>query len=140
MQLKGEADLTVVDLPPNLGDITAAALTVADLMLIPVTLLGWISGPPNGGAASPAGQRGPEGRQAPCLLVPSRVDRRTAAGREIEAVLSDFGEPVAPAVVQRSAHVDASSAGEWIGDYAPRSAGHTEIEALAAVAKRMVTR
>ena len=141
MQLKGEADLTVVDLPPNLGDITAAALTVADLMLIPVT--------PSGmdlRATEQALQLLRRAREVRkdgkplCLLVPSRVDRRTAAGREIEAVLSDFGEPVAPAVVQRSAHVDAFSAGEWIGDYAPRSAGHTEIEALAAVAKRMVTR
>ena len=81
-----------------------------------------------------------KGTKPAALLVPSRVDRRTAAGREIEAVLSDFGEPVAPAVAQRTAHVDAFSAGQWVGDYAPRSAAHTEIEALAALLKRILDR
>ena len=70
------------------------------------------------------------------LLVPSRVDRRTAAGREIEAVLHDMGEPVAPAIIQRAAHVDAFSAGQWIGAYAPRSAGHVEIQSLAALVRK----
>jgi chromosome partitioning protein len=72
--------------------------------------------------------------------VPSRVDRRTSAGREVEAVLHDMGEPVAPAVIQRAAHVDAFSAGQWIGAYAPRSTGHVEIQALAALVRRISSR
>ena len=72
------------------------------------------------------------GRPA-ALLVPSRVDRRTAAGREIEAALHDLAELVAPAVAQRAAHADAAAAGQWIGDYAPRTAAHVEIQALTAL-------
>lgn len=74
------------------------------------------------------------------ILVPSRVDRRTAAGREIEAALSDLGEPVAPAISQRAAHVDSFTAGQWVGAYAPRSAPHTEIEALAALIRKVAAR
>jgi chromosome partitioning protein len=73
------------------------------------------------------------GDKPACLLVPSKVDRRTASGREIEAVLFDFREPVAPAAVQRAAHDDAFTAGQWIGHYAPRTAAHTEVEGLVAL-------
>lgn len=139
--LKAGAAFLMVDLPPNLGAVTTAALTVTDLAVIPV--------PPSGmdiNASSKAmhllrqARLVRRGNRPAALLVPSRVDRRTGAGREIEAVLSDFREPVGPAIVQRAAHVDAFSAGRWIGDYAPRSAAHTEMEALAAVVKRMATR
>jgi chromosome partitioning protein len=69
--------------------------------------------------------------------VPSKVDRRTAAGAEIEAVLHDYGEPVGPVVSQRIAHADAFTAGQWIGQYAPGSAALAEIKALAGVVKRL---
>ena len=61
-----------------------------------------------------------------------------AAGREIEAALEEFGEPVGPVIGQRAAHADALGAGEWIGQYAPRSPGLAEIEALAATVERML--
>jgi chromosome partitioning protein len=138
---KARAAFVVIDLPPNLGATTTAALTLADLFVIPVPPSGMDVRATNAAIALLRQARKVRGKDKPaCLLVPSRVDRRTAAGKEIEAVLSDFREPVAPAVIQRAAHVDAFSAGQWIGDYAPRSAGHTEIEAVAAVAKRMVSR
>src|SRR6266567_937108 len=72
------------------------------------------------------------------LLVPSRVDRRTAAGKEIEAVLLEFGEPVAPMVRQRTAFVDCFTAGQWIGAYARNSDAHVDIQTLAAVVRRML--
>ena len=139
--MKADARHVIIDTPPNLAGVTTAALTVADLALVPV--------PPSGMDVRATGAalqllrqaRKVRGADKPrCVLVPSRVDRRTASGREVEAVLSDFGEPVAPAVIQRAAMVDAFSAGQWIGDYAPRSAGHVEIEALAALAKRIAAR
>ncbi len=72
------------------------------------------------------------------MLVPSRVDRRTSAGREIEAALKNFGGRVAPSIGQRAAFVDAFGAGEWIGDYAPRSTAATEMEALAKAVRRLL--
>lgn len=141
VEIKANADFVLVDLPPNLGAATVAALSLADLLLVPV--------PPSGLDLRAAERTLALLRQArqvrqdtrPAgLLVPSRVDRRTGAGREVEAVLHDLGEPVAPAVTQRAAHVDAFSAGQWIGTYAPRSAGHVEIQTLAALVRRISSR
>jgi chromosome partitioning protein len=141
VEIKADTAFVLVDLPPNLGAATVAALSLADLLLVPV--------PPSGLDLRAAGQtlallrqaRQVRGDNRPAsLLVPSRVDRRTGAGREVEAVLHDMGEPVAPAIIQRAAHVDAFSASQWIGVYAPRSAGHVEIQALTALVRRIVSR
>jgi chromosome partitioning protein len=141
VEIKSDVDVVLLDLPPNLGAATVAALSLADLLLVPV--------PPSGMDLRAAertlallqqARKVRRGAKPAALLVPSRVDRRTAAGREVEAVLHDMGEPVAPAVIQRAAHVDAFSAGEWIGAYAPRSAGHVEIQALAALVRRIVSK
>ena len=73
-----------------------------------------------------------------CLLVPSRIDRRTRSGREIEAALKGLGAPVGPAIGQRTACVDAFSDGQAINTYAPNSKAHDEIQVLArAVARRL---
>lgn len=136
--LAARHEFVVLDLPPHLGTSIVLALVAADLLVVPVT--------PSGAdirATSKAidllrQARTVRGNGKPgCLLVPSRVDRRTAAGKEIEAVLHDFGEPVAPAIGQRSAHVDAFTAGEWIGTYAPRTSAHDEIQALTAIIRRV---
>jgi chromosome partitioning protein len=67
------------------------------------------------------------------LLVPNRIERRRAAGREVEAALYRLREPVAPAIMERAAFADAFGVTSWIGDFAPRSAGHQEVEAVVAV-------
>ncbi len=135
------ADVVVIDLPPHTGAATAAALILADLFLVPVA--------PSGldlRAASKALELLAEARQErgdgkpAALLVPSRVDRRTAAGREIEAALHEMGEPVGPAIGLRAAFVDSATAGAWIGAYAARSTAHQEIAALAAVVARILGR
>ena len=111
----------VIDCPPHVGPATYAAVGIADIALVPVT--------PSGAdlvATTQAlslvreVQEARHGDGPLCLLVPTKVDRRTAAGREIEAALKQFGEPVAPAVRQRTALVDCFGAGAWIGQYAPR--------------------
>ncbi len=141
MELKLLAAFVVVDLPPNLGGVTMAALTVTDLFLVPVSPSGMdLRATEKALQLLRQARQVRRGEKPACLLVPSRVDRRTAAGKEIEGVLSDFREPVGPAISQRAAHVDAFGAGEWIGDYAPRSAGHVEIGALTALVRRMAIR
>ncbi len=134
----GTADLVVIDLPPHTGAATAAALIVADLFVVPVT--------PSGldlRAAGKAIEMLREARDArrdgkpAALLVPSKVDRRTGAGREIEAALHEMGEPVGPAIGLRTAFVDSATANEWIGSFAPRSVAHQEIAALAAVVNKL---
>lgn len=135
--LAANNDFVVVDLPPHLGTSIVLALVAADLFVVPVTPSGADIKATTKAIDLLRQARNVRGNGKPgCLLVPSRVDRRTAAGKEIEAVLHDFGEPVAPAVGQRSAHVDAFTAGEWIGTYAPRTSAHDEIQALTAIIRR----
>ncbi|MEM1149451.1 MAG: ParA family protein [Pseudomonadota bacterium] len=139
--LSVETDFLVVDLPPMLGDATAAALAIADVAVVPVSPSG-ADLTATAGALELIG-RARAARSSPrpfVVLVPSKVDRRTAAGAEIEAVLHDYGEPVGPVVSQRIAHADAFTAGQWIGDYAPGSAGHSEIKALTSVVRRVAMR
>ncbi len=136
-----DADVVVIDLPPHTGAATAAALILADLFVVPVA--------PSGldlRAAAKALDMLREARAArgdgkpAALLVPSRVDRRTGAGREIEAALHEMGEPVGPAIGARSAFVDSATANNWVGHFAPRSVAHQEVAALAALVDRITRR
>lgn len=133
------ADLVVIDLPPHTGAATAAALILADLFLVPVapSSLDLRAASKALDMLQEAREERGDGKPA-ALLIPSKVDRRTAAGREIEAALHEMGEPVGPAVGLRSAFVDSATAGGWIGSYAPRSVAHQEIATLAAVVARIL--
>lgn len=133
-----DAPYVVIDLPPMLGDATAAALAIADIAVIPVTASGADLKATNRAIELIANARAARDDGKPAvLMVPSKVDIRTAAGAEIQAVLHDYGEPVGPVISQRVAHADAFTAGQWIGDYAKGSAAHSEIKALASVVKRL---
>lgn len=135
--LRASAELLVIDCPPHVGIGSSAAFLVADLVLVPVGA---------SGADLLATQRTLElvheaqqvrrDSRPGCLLVPSRIDRRTAAGREIEAALKPYGETIGPAIGQRAAFVDAFTTGQWVGAYAPDSKAHEEITALTAAAER----
>jgi chromosome partitioning protein len=71
-----------------------------------------------------------------CLIVPSKIDRRTDAGRQIDEQLRGFGETVGPSIHQRTAFVEAFAEGKWIGQYAPQSSAHYDITSLAIAVKR----
>lgn len=134
------ADLVLMDLPPHTGAATAAALVLADLFLIPIAPSSLDIRAAAKALAMLVEAREARGDGKPAaLLVPSKVDRRTAAGREIEAALHEMGEPVGPAIGLRAAFVDSATAGAWIGSYAPRSVAHQEIATLAAVVARILT-
>lgn len=132
-----KADVVVIDCPPHTGAVSKAAIGVSDLVLIPSTpsaadLLATASAVELVHTARAARRDG--GPKA--LMVPSRVDTRTRAGQEIAAALERFGEPVGPAIHQRAAFVDAFSAGQWIGDYAPTSSARADIAALATAVRK----
>jgi chromosome partitioning protein len=132
LALRRTCDLLVIDLPPHFENSVVGTLAVADIVVIPVT---------PGGAEIAATQRAkrvldrarasrPAQRPLDCVLVPNRVDRRTAAGRAIGHKLSDLGESVGPTLRQRAAHMDAYFHGTWIGEAAPESEAHHEFNAL----------
>lgn len=126
----------VIDLPPHIGTATQSALLIADMFLIPVTpslhdiratkqvidLLEFAQLQRNG---LPKG-----------YIIPSKVDRRTASGREIEEALKPFNFPITPAICQRSAFADSILSAQWVGDYSPGSKAHEEILKLAKMVKQ----
>lgn len=130
-----QARYVVIDCPPHIGAAAEAAVGIADLAVIPVTASSADLMATTSALELVKAARQSRGGPA-CLLVPSKIDRRTGAGREIEAALEQFSERIGPAVHQRAAFVDALSAGEWIGEYAPTSPAHEDIEALARAVRK----
>jgi chromosome partitioning protein len=127
----------VLDAPAHVTAATQAAAKIADLVLIPVTASG-IDLVATEAAVELVRQARTARRSGNprCLIVPSKIDRRTDAGRQIDHKLSAFGETVGPAVHQKVAFVEAFGAGKWIGEYAPQSAAHYDISSLAIAVKR----
>jgi chromosome partitioning protein len=127
----------VLDAPAHVGAATLAAGRIADLVLIPVTASGVDLLATRSAVELVRKAREIRRCGGPrCLIVPSKIDRRTDAGRQIDEQLQCFGEPVAPAVHQRTAFVEAFGAGKWIGEFAPQSAAHYDITSLAIAVKR----
>lgn len=127
----------VLDAPAHVTAATQAAGKIADLVLIPVTASGIDLVATE--AAVELVRQARAARQSAnprCLIVPSKIDRRTDAGRQIDQKLSVFGEAVGPTIHQKIAFVEAFGAGKWIGEYAPQSAAHYDISSLAIAVKR----
>jgi chromosome partitioning protein len=127
----------VLDAPAHVGAATQAAGRIADLVLIPVTASGVDLVATEAAVELIRQARLVRRTGAPkCLIVPSKIDRRTDAGRQIDEQLRAFGEAVGPAVHQRTAFVEAFGAGRWIGDFQPHSPAHYDIASLAIAVKR----
>lgn len=129
--LSVQADYVVIDAPPHFNSVTKAIVAIADTVVIPCSpsgadLAATIQTLDLVRATRLARTDGGPG----CLLVPSRVDRRTVAGREIESTLNRLGEPVGPAVHQRAVVVESFTAGQWIGEFAPNGDAHEDIATL----------
>ena len=127
----------VLDAPAHVGAAALAAGKIADLVLVPVTASGVDILATRAVVDLIRQARLIRRSGAPkCLIVPSKIDRRTDAGRRIDEQVLQFGEAVGPTIHQRTAYVDAFGAGQWIGDYAPESPAHYDIRALAVAVKR----
>ena len=64
-----------------------------------------------------------------CLSA-NRVDGRTTIARELFRY-EVFGEKVSPPIHMRTTFTKAFDTGQWVGNFAPGSAAHREIETLA---------
>lgn len=127
----------VLDAPAHVGAAALAAGRIADLVLVPVTASGVDLAATRSVVDLIRLSRVRRRSDAPkCLIVPSKIDRRTDAGRRIDEHARSFGESVGPAVHQRTAFVESFGAGQWIGDYAPQSPAHYDITSLAIAVKR----
>jgi chromosome partitioning protein len=131
-ELAGTGRLVVLDLPPLLLPTLAAALIIADVILMPLT--------PSAldGAATKQTRRmirrtreSRPGRKPKALLVPSRVDAPLGYDPGSPATTVEMAERWAPAIRQHVNHVAAVAAGQWTGEYAPDSPAALDIHALA---------
>jgi chromosome partitioning protein len=129
-ELAGDGRLVILDLPPLHMPTLAAALMIADAILVPVT-------PSELGMAA-TGQtlrmievaRGSRGRRAPvALLVPNRVAPDDF--REPASALFELIERRGPAIRERQEHVEAFASGNWIGGHAPNCPATRDVLALA---------
>ncbi len=135
--LNFKADHIVIDCPAHIGPATIAATGLADMVLVPVTPSDADLMATDSTLSLVHNAQGVCLDGGPlCLLVPSKVDRRTAAGREISAALKRFDEPVGPEIRERIALADAFGVGAWIGQYAPRSGARQDFRDLATAVKR----
>ncbi len=126
------ADHVIIDCPPHIGPATLAAIGIADMVLIPVTASGADLVATDQALSLVHDAQAVRKDGGPlCLLVPSKVDRRTSVGRELAAALERFDEPVGPEIGQRAALVDAFTVGAWIGQYAPRNVAREQFRELA---------
>ena len=135
---KVDAEILILDCPPHLDAALGAAVGLADLALLPcgpsgldmmamAEVLAVIRQAREHRAGKPA-----------TLIIPNRVDRRTAEGREIVEELGKLGEPVGPALAYRSAFVRAFNTGDTVGSFAAGSPADTEVKAVADAIERAV--
>jgi chromosome partitioning protein len=123
---------TVIDMPPQLDHGTDAVLYLADAMVIPVTPSA-IDLRATAKTLSRVRQvQRSRDRRPACLLVPNRVDQRTAMGRTLQGALRDLDVQVAPPISQRAGHPTAFAARRWIGAHAPGTPAFRELAAVAA--------
>ena len=122
-------DFVIVDAPGAMGAAFGASIAVCDLALIPsgATVLDVR------GAAETVKlvrqHRRATGKGKPdIVIIPSRIDKRTAAGRDAIATLAALTEPVAPVVSYRAVVADSLATGEPVPADSPSSA---EFAALA---------
>ena len=137
---RGCYDHVVIDLPPQKGECFEAALCVTDLLIVPLTLSEVDLHATAQALAVLHRMQSVRGGRPSCLLVPSKVDRRTALGRQARASLVRLGWQVAPALGQRAAHSEAFKAAKWIGAHAPGTAAHLEVRALVAAVEDQLAR
>jgi len=134
-----DADIVVLDAPPHLNEALGGVIGLSDLAVIPCAPSGLdliATAETVGLVREIRDERG--GDRPRILLVPTKVDRRTASGRDLAGALKELGEAVGPDVGQRTAFSDAFNAGQWVGAYAPHSRAHQDIVGLATRVRSML--
>lgn len=134
------ATLLVIDCPPELSDPALVAALLSDVVLVPVT-----PSPLDLWAAKQAVATAQEARTLrdgikPLIsLVPSRLLPHTIVARDLPTALAALGEPIAPAITQRVALIEAIVLGQTIHTYAKASPAAAEFTALAQHTLRRLT-
>jgi cellulose biosynthesis protein BcsQ len=120
----------MLDLPPLHMPTLAAALMIADVILVPVTSSALCLAATRQTLRMIEVARASRRRGTPiALLVPNRVHDEGLEGGT--GALLEAVERRGPAVHARHEHVGACASGNWIGGYAPSSPAARDVLALA---------
>jgi chromosome partitioning protein len=131
-EIAKDIDLVVIDTPPGMPETMRAALTVADLALLPcgpsrLDLLALKEA-----LALALQVRAERKAKRPRIrFVPSKVVLNTGLGKALQPELARMGKKVLPGIVQRVALAEAVDRGLTIAEFAPHSAAHQEFQELA---------
>jgi chromosome partitioning protein len=132
-------DIVMIDLPPLLAPVTAAALMLADLALVPIT--------PSAIEVAPTAEvlrmvrmtREARGGGRPrALLVPNRLDPRGRYDDATRDAVDRLQERWGPPISLDTDFVNAFAARSWVGGYAPAGRATREIQALADAASHLL--
>ena len=130
-ELADKDGVLIIDLPPGLAYSLAAVTTVSDLLLVPVNPSGVDFHSTTSFIELIHKSRKLRGGDKPrCVIVPNRIDGRSAIARELVRY-ECFGEPVSPPIHMRTAFPKSFDTGQWVGNFARDTAAHLEIETLA---------
>jgi chromosome partitioning protein len=139
VELRSTTDIVLLDMPPSSAPVLAAALMVADLLVIPITPSA-VDVPPTAEVlrlVREAREARRDGRPA-ALLVPNRVDPKAHYDDATREAFACLRERWAPSVNLHVEHGSAFARGVWIGDHAAGSDAASEMFALAtAVEERL---
>lgn len=139
VELARNLDLVVLDLPPVIGPALAAALMIADLVLVPITPSAVDVGPTADALRLVRTTRETRGGRRPrALLVPNKVDPHGQYDEATQRAVEGLRERWAPPISQDTAHVNAFAAGTWTGAYAPQSLAARELEQLTDAVEAML--
>jgi len=124
-----KADLVLIDLPPAIASVSLRAALYSHLMLIPVGASA-LDLEAARAAIDVCEEAISMNRNKKFLIVPTRVQSTTGAGRELRNVLKKWG-PVSKHVMGlRIAYADAATAGEGISTFLPGSPAHLEMKKI----------
>src|SRR5919106_1316662 len=139
VELRSSAEVVLLDMPPSSAPVLAAALMVADLLVVPITPSA-VDVPPTAEVlrlVRESREARREGRPA-ALLVPNRIDPKAHYDDATRESFTRLRERWGPSINLHVEHGSAFARGVWIGQHAPESQAASEIFALAvAVAERL---
>jgi chromosome partitioning protein len=139
-QARAEATLVLIDTPPGLADPALLAALLADIVLLPVgpSPLDIISLRDALELAREAQiQRGNSGHPR-LFFIPSKLTRTNLAA-DLPEALAAFGEPLLPAIGQRTAVAESALLGLTLAEYAKNSQARSEFTLLATALLEKIT-
>ncbi|GAC1351321.1 MAG: ParA family partition ATPase [Polyangiales bacterium] len=123
-------DLTVIDYPPRHGDVTRAALMIADVAILPCGPTAADAWALSGALEVLAEARALRDRMEACVLI-TRKQGRTSLAKGARRVLESSGLPVLESELgYRVAYQEALAFGQGVTNFAPRDTATLEVFAL----------